>query len=77
MEISFDKIANALYICFSHNDIKISEEIIEGIIIDYDKNKTIIGIEILNFLDKNIDLNEIIKLGPEEIIPKVVQWQKN
>ena len=77
MKISFDKIANALYLRFSHDDMKISEEIIKGIIIDYGKNKTIIGIEILNFLDKNIDLNEIIKLDPEEIIFKVVQWQKN
>jgi len=73
MEFSFDKIANALYIHFSREEIKDSEEISEGIIVDYSENNSVIGIEILNYTRRNINLNEIIKLEAEEIIPMIVQ----
>ena len=75
MEFSFDKVANVLYIRFSHEEVKDTEEIEEGIIIDYNENNELIGIEILNYIDRNIDLNRIIKLSAEEIIPVIVQCQ--
>ena len=52
MNFSFDKIANALYIRFSSEKVLNSDEIAEGIIIDYDKNENILGVEVLNFTDK-------------------------
>lgn len=75
MEFSFDKVANVLYIRFSHEEVNDTEEIEEGIIIDYNENNEVIGIEILNYIDRNIDLNRIIKLSAEEIIPVIVQCQ--
>ena len=54
---------------------KDSEEINDGIIIDYGENDNIIGIEILNYTDRNLNLNELIKMDADEIIPVVVQWQ--
>jgi uncharacterized protein YuzE len=75
MEFSFDKVANVLYIRFSHVEVNDTEEIDEGIIIDYNENNEVIGIEILNYIDRNIDLNRIIKLSAEEIIPVIVQCQ--
>ena len=75
MEFSFDKIANALYIKFSHEAVKDTEEIGEGLIVDYNDNGLVIGIEILNYSNRNINLNDIIKLNAEEIIPMIVQCQ--
>ncbi len=75
MEFSFDKIGNALYIKFSREAVKDSEEIGEGIVVDYGENGMVIGIEVLNYTQKNINLNEIIKLNAEEIIPMIVQYQ--
>ena len=48
MEIRYDPEADAMYIKFREGDYEISEEIREGIIVDFDKNNEIIGIEILN-----------------------------
>ena len=52
MNFSFDKIANALYIRFSNEKISNSDEIAEGIIIDYGKNQNFVGVEVLNFTER-------------------------
>lgn len=75
MEFSFDKIANSLYIKLTHEAVKNTEEIGEGIIVDYSENDLVIGIEILNYTERNINLNKIIQLNAEEIIPMIVQCQ--
>ena len=77
MEFTFDKVTNALYIQFSREKVKDTEEIGEGIIVDYGENHIVIGIEILNYSQRNINLNEIFQLNAEEIIPMIVQWQYN
>jgi len=74
MQVSFDKVANALYLQFSHEKVKDSEEVNEGIIIDYGEDENIIGIEILNYTERKINLNEIIKMDVDEIIPVIIQW---
>lgn len=74
MEISFDKVANALYLQFSHEKVKDSEEIKDGIIIDYGEKDNIIGIEILNYRERNLNLNELVQLDVDEVIPVIVQW---
>jgi len=53
----------ALYLKFSHEEIYSSEEISDGIIIDYGKEENIIGIEILNFSERNLNLNELKSLS--------------
>ncbi len=75
MEFSFDKVANVLYLRFSDEEVESTEEITEGIIIDYNKREHIIGIEILNFSDRKLNLNDLIKMQVEEIIPLVAQCQ--
>ena len=52
MDIRYDPEADALYIKLREGDYEISEEIREGIIIDFDKNNEIIGIEILDAREK-------------------------
>jgi len=73
MNFSFDKIANALYIRFSSEKVLNSDEIAEGIIIDYGKNENILGVEVLNFTDKNLNLNDLVQMTIEEIIPRLAQ----
>jgi len=73
MNFSFDKIANALYIRFSSEKVLNSDEIAEGIIIDYGKNENILGVEVLNFTDKNLNLNDLVQMTIEELIPRLVQ----
>ena len=75
MEFSFDKVADALYLRFSYEEVESTEEIDEGLIVDYGKGNHIVGIEILNFSDRKLNLNELIQLHAEEIIPMVVQCQ--
>ncbi|TFG01517.1 MAG: DUF2283 domain-containing protein [Promethearchaeota archaeon] len=75
MEFSFDKVADALYLRFSYEEVESTEEIDKGLIIDYGKENHIVGIEILNFSDRKLDLNDLIQLHAEEIIPMVVQCQ--
>jgi len=75
MQISFDKVADALYIRFSWEDVKETEEVDTGIIIDYGNNDDIIGIEILNYSKRGINLNELIQLNAEEIVPEIIRWQ--
>ena len=73
MEFAFDRVAYALYLRFSHEKVASSDEISEGIIVDYGKDETIVGIEILNFSKRQINLNEIIQMSADELIPVIVQ----
>ena len=75
MNFSFDKMANALYIRFSNEKASNSDEIVDGIIIDYGKDESIIGVEILNFTERKLNLNDLIKMNIEELIPRLAQCQ--
>lgn len=48
MKVKYDKEVDVLYIAFSENKIKESDEDKPGIILDYDKAGAIVGIEILD-----------------------------
>lgn len=75
MEFSYDKKANALYLRFSFDKVALSDEISEGIIVDYNENNKLIGIEILNFTERSLILNDLIQMNEDEIIPMVLQCQ--
>ena len=51
MKIEFDKEANVVYVRFKDGKIAESDEIKEGLIIDYDENGNPLAIEILNAKD--------------------------
>ena len=48
MKIEYSKKADALYVYFQEKYVNTSKEIEEGIILDFDDNNQIIGIEILD-----------------------------
>lgn len=53
MKITYDKEADALYIKLTEKDIVESEEIADNIVIDFDAENNIVGIEVLYFVDKH------------------------
>jgi len=63
--IQYDQKADALYIKFGGGRIVDSLEVNDGIIIDFGEDGSIIGIEIINFSKRGINLNELLKLPRE------------
>lgn len=61
MKIHYDQLVDALYIRLDDSNIIESEEVKEGIILDYDKNEQVVAIEILN-VSKRISLPELKKV---------------
>ena len=52
MKIKYDKITDVLYIQFNNNKIIESGEDHKGVIVDYDDQNNVVGIEILNASSK-------------------------
>jgi uncharacterized protein YuzE len=48
MKIKYDKEANAFYVRFSERDIVESEEVRPGLIVDFDSEGRIVGLEMLD-----------------------------
>lgn len=46
--LEYDAAANAAYIRFSTEPVQESEEVSEGIMLDYDRDGRIVGLEVLN-----------------------------
>lgn len=62
MNIRYDQDIDAIY--FDLKDVKSndSDEILDGIIIDYDNNENIVGIEVLDFkykVSKGLTINDL------------------
>lgn len=48
MKLEFDPIADALYLELSDHDVETSEEVKPGIVLDYDAQGDIVGVEVLS-----------------------------
>jgi uncharacterized protein YuzE len=48
MKLSIDETADALYLQLINKNVLESEEIVPGIVVDYDENGEIIGVEVLH-----------------------------
>ena len=68
MEIRYDREAGAVYIRIGGGKVAESEEVDDGVIVDYDEKGNVIGIEILEFSKKKIDLNKLV-MEPSSILP--------
>jgi uncharacterized protein YuzE len=73
MDFSFDKVADVLYIKFSEENIAESDQISSGIIVDYSKNQKVVCIEVLNYSQRKLNLNELVTMDIDEIIPVIVK----
>ena len=54
MKLEFDPAADAAYFEISSADVEETKEIEPGIIVDYDKNGHVIGVEVLSVSKRNI-----------------------
>jgi uncharacterized protein YuzE len=78
MDITYDNVADALYIHRTHEKVHHSDEVdsCPGIIVDYSETGGVVGIEILDFSRhqaRGLDLNALVKLSPDEVVPAVVK----
>lgn len=55
MKIDFDQAADALYIELADGEVESTEEIKPGVILDYDANGNVLGVEML-YISKRADL---------------------
>ena len=58
MKIEYDKEADAIYIQIQEKEVATSHEIEEGVVIDFDDEKKVIGFEVLN-ASKKFNLKDI------------------
>ncbi len=68
IRLKYDRLSDALYIWIREGKVVDSEEVTPGVIVDYDENGEIIGIEILRFSKKRIDLRKLVTEGPETVV---------
>lgn len=67
MRIEYDKKADAIYIHFKKEYVDNNVDVAEGISIDLDKDKNIIGIEILD-ASKRLSLENMSKVTIENLL---------
>ena len=53
MNIDYDKEADALYIKLTDKALSQSEEIAENIVVDFDEDNNVVGVEVLYFVTKH------------------------
>jgi len=68
IRLKYDRSSDTLYIRIKENRIIDSEEVAPGVIIDYDEHGEIVGIEILGFSKRKIDLSRVVTEGPEAMV---------
>ncbi|MCF8296121.1 MAG: DUF2283 domain-containing protein [Melioribacteraceae bacterium] len=61
MKLYYDEKVDALYIRLDNSNIIESEEVKDGIVLDYNQNEQVVGIEILN-ISKRVSLPELKKV---------------
>ena len=67
LRVSYDKVADALYIRVKEGKVSDSVEVNERIIADLNERGEIIGLEILNFSKSGVDLDKLVREGVESV----------
>ena len=66
MKIEYSKEADALYVYFREDYVAKSKEIEDGIVVDFDKNGQLIGIEVLD-VRQRFSLSDIVNVNIENL----------
>ena len=66
--VKYDKISDALYIRFKDDRIVESDEVAPGVIVDYNERGEVVGIEVLEFSRRRINLSRLVLEGPEALV---------
>lgn len=73
-QIDYDQTVDAAYLCLENKIVLDSEEIADGIIIDYDHDNNIIGIELLGLKTINPkNLDQLMSQLPQSIKTQIQQ----
>ncbi len=66
--VRYDRVGDVLYIKLRDDKIVESDEVMPGIIVDYNEKGEIVGIEVLWFSRRRIDLSKLVLEGPEALM---------
>ena len=66
MKIEYSKVTDAIYVYFKEDFVERSKEIEDGIVIDFDKNGQLVGIEVLD-VSKRFSLADIVNVNIENL----------
>ena len=66
MKIEFDRQADALYIYIKEKPVAKTKEVEEGILIDFDEDNLLIGLEVLD-VTKRFALSDIVNFQVENL----------
>ncbi|MCE4614414.1 MAG: DUF2283 domain-containing protein [Desulfurococcales archaeon] len=69
--IKYDRLSDILYIKLRDDKVVDSDEVEPGVIVDYNEKGEIIGIEVLWFSRRKLDLSKLILSGPEALVAEV------
>ena len=59
MKLHVDPEADALYLRLNESKIIESEEVAPGVVLDYDANGEVVGVEILSLSERGVDINKL------------------
>jgi len=66
--LRYDKSVDALYIKLKEDRVAESDEVAPGIIVDYNDRGEVVGIEVLQFSKRDIDIKKLITEGIETLL---------
>lgn len=66
--VKYDRVGDVLYIKLRDDQVVDSDEVAPGVIVDFNKKGEIIGIEILWFSKRKLNLTELVLRGPEALV---------
>ncbi|PIP07848.1 MAG: DUF2283 domain-containing protein [Syntrophobacterales bacterium CG23_combo_of_CG06-09_8_20_14_all_48_27] len=66
MKIEYSKEADALYVYFREDYVAKSKEIEDGVVVDFDKDGQLIGIEVLD-VRQRFSLSDIVNVNIENL----------
>jgi len=68
--IKYDPVNDVLYVKVKDDEIFDSEEVHPGLIVDYNRKGEVVGVEILQFSKRKLDLTSLILKGPDALVAK-------
>jgi len=66
MKIEYSKEADAIYVYFKEEYVSKSKEIEDGVVVDFDANGQLIGIEVLD-VSQRFSLSDIVNVNIENL----------
>ena len=66
--VSYDRVADSLYLRLKAGRVADSVEVSEGVILDLDEEGSILGVEILNYSKSGVDVDRLIVEGVEAVV---------